>query len=171
MRMKQLVVLALLAALAASCTPGRDGQAVPDGTGTGASQKDAADAPPPQNRKAGTAEEKAPAGPGAGFGVARSPEAVEHIVYNSTMEIPGPGYYAVDLTTGRVETWRLKDQGRVIRCLPGGTRLAIADLFNAPEKLNRAWICDDQHCRAWVRTEEGETGWVSLSTGSVVWAH
>lgn len=61
-------------------------------------------------------------------------------------------------------------QGRIIRCLPTGTRLAVADLSDAPVRLNQAWTCDEQHCWAWVRTEQGENGWVSLSTGIVVWA-
>ncbi len=60
---------------------------------------------------------------------------------------------------------------RVIRCLPTGTRLAVADLFQAPVKLNEAFYYDDDQFWLWARTEQGETGWVSLSTGSVVWGN
>lgn len=60
-------------------------------------------------------------------------------------------------------------RGAVIRCLPGGTRLAVADLSTAPRKMLWARDWRDGHMWAWVRTQAGETGWVSLSTGSVMW--
>jgi len=57
----------------------------------------------------------------------------------------------------------------VIRCLPAGTRLAVADLSAKPRSKvwERGW--GDNHIWALVRTEADETGWVSLSAGSVVW--
>lgn len=59
---------------------------------------------------------------------------------------------------------------KVIRCLPGGTKLAAADLSLAPVKLNQAWWSEDNQLWLWVHTEQGENGWVAMSTGRITWA-
>lgn len=61
----------------------------------------------------------------------------------------------------------------VIRCLPNGTRLAVADLWQAPEKVSRPILPGEEShddIWLWARTEQGEVGCVNLNTGSVTWA-
>jgi hypothetical protein len=61
--------------------------------------------------------------------------------------------------------------GRLVRCLPNGTKLAPGDLFQAPMKLNQPIIGQDgKTIWIWVETERGEKGFVTVSTGSVTWA-
>lgn len=61
--------------------------------------------------------------------------------------------------------------GEVIRCLPTGTRLAVADLSSWREKLNSPVAGGHAGGDNWlyVRTAEGETGWVALFAGSLTW--
>lgn len=60
--------------------------------------------------------------------------------------------------------------GSIDRCLPSGTKLAVGDLSQAPQKMNQAYVFENNQYWFWVRTEQGETGWVSGSTGSLRWA-
>lgn len=41
------------------------------------------------------------------FLVEPAPGILERVVYGSTLDIPGPGYYVVDLSTGQAVAWRL----------------------------------------------------------------
>jgi len=87
--------------------------------------------------------------------------------------------YLLEVRDPQGECVNLREANRrdspVIRCLPNGTKLAVADLFEAPEKMNRATLYEDgfygdPHIWLWARTDQGEVGWVSFTTGSVTWA-
>lgn len=86
---------------------------------------------------------------------------------------PFPDPYLLQVQDSKGECLNLRESfsrtSRVIRCLPTGTKLAVADLFQAPIKMNGALYHNDEQLWLWARTEQGETGWVSLSAGSVTW--
>ncbi|HLN61790.1 MAG TPA: hypothetical protein VK464_09580, partial [Symbiobacteriaceae bacterium] len=96
MRMRSWAGALLLAAWLAGCTAG---------SGTGP-----APAPPTSPAPPAASGEGAPPAPASGgvvsaFPVKPAPGALERVTYGSSLAIPGPGTYAVDLTTGKVEAW------------------------------------------------------------------
>lgn len=85
--------------------------------------------------------------------------------------------YLLEVQDPEGECVNLREANRrdspVICCLPNGTRLAVADLWQAPEKVSRPILPGEEShddIWLWARTEQGEVGWVNLSTGSVTWA-
>lgn len=138
----------LAAALAAGCAspggptpavgPGTPGEmGAPDGTG---SDRDGTDG---SGVGAAGPAGRAPAGEAPALLVERAPGLVEREVYASTMEIPGPGYYAVDLASGRVESWRLKGRS------PEDTHFALSP--------DRRWmVLQDGERVIWFNRESGD---------------
>lgn len=116
MRPRSWISLLLTAVLAAGCAGGSGRLAPADGPGPSGGSAAAEGTVPGGGRAAGPAGEAAATAPAGraipvewpGFPVERVDDAVEHVVYESTLEIPGPGYYVVDLASGRAETWLLR---------------------------------------------------------------
>lgn len=60
-------------------------------------------------------------------------------------------------------------ESKVIRCLPQGTKLALADPTGTEQHWNLPALYDDSMQWAYVQTEAGEKGWVSVSAGALTW--
>lgn len=59
---------------------------------------------------------------------------------------------------------------QVVRCLPDGTKLSLADATGLERHLVLPSLWDDGMQWLYVQTEAGETGWVSLSAEVLGWA-
>lgn len=82
---------------------------------------------------------------------------------------PFPEPYQLQVADPKGECLNLRADatvgGKVIRCLPNGTRLAEA---KSDPGMGVRWTSD--HWWLEVRTEQGEVGWVAVSTGSLGYA-
>lgn len=95
------------------------------------------------------------------------------IIAPAVQKAPFPEKYLLQVNDPKDECLNLRDTsstgGKVIRCLPTGTKLAIGDLDKIGEK-GAVWQYGDERVWLWVVTEKGEEGWVASDTGSLAWA-